>query len=99
MDGSLPKLRKMLVKTQLLILDDLGLGGIDNSLGPILLDIIDQQSQRGALLITSQYPTTKWYDLFNDPTIADAILDRIVHQAHFLQLHGESMRKTKKRGA
>lgn len=99
MDGSLPKLRKMLVKTQLLILDDLGLGGIDNNLGPILLDIIDQQSQRGALLITSQYPTTKWYDLFNDPTIADAILDRIVHQAHFLQLHGESMRKTKKRGA
>lgn len=96
-DGSLPKLRRMLVRTQLLILDDLGIGGVDNNLGPILLDIIDQQSQRGALLITSQYPVKKWYDLFNDPTIADAILDRIVHQAHFIALHGESLRKTRKR--
>lgn len=97
MDGTLPKFRRMLVKTQLLILDDLGIGGIDNNLGPILLDIIDQQSQRGALLITSQYPTEKWYDLFNDPTIADAILDRIVHQAHFIKLQGESLRKTRKK--
>lgn len=97
MDGTLPKFRRMLVKTQLLILDDLGIGGIDNNLGPILLDIIDQQSQKGALLITSQYPTEKWYDLFNDPTIADAILDRIVHQAHFIKLQGESLRKTRKK--
>lgn len=97
MDGTLPKFRRILVKTQLLILDDLGIGGIDNNLGPILLDIIDQQSQRGALLITSQYPTEKWYDLFNDPTIADAILDRIVHQAHFIKLQGESLRKTRKK--
>lgn len=97
MDGTLPKFRRMLVKTQLLILDDLGIGGIDNNLGPILLDIIDQQSQKGALLITSQYPTEKWYDLFNDPTIADAILDRIVHQAHFIKLHGDSLRKTRKK--
>lgn len=96
-DGSLPKLRRMLVRTQLLILDDLGIGGVDNNLGPILLDIIDQQSLKGALLITSQYPIKKWYDLFNDPTIADAILDRIVHQSHIIQLQGESLRKTRKR--
>lgn len=94
-DGTMVKLRRMLVRTQLLIIDDLGIGGIDNSLGPVLLDIIDLQSQNGALLIASQYPTKKWYDLFNDPTIADAILDRIVHQAHIIQLHGESLRKTK----
>jgi DNA replication protein DnaC len=47
-DGSLPKLRRILVRTQLLILDDLGIGGVDNNLGPILLDIIDQQSLKGA---------------------------------------------------
>lgn len=94
-DGTLPKLRRQLVKTQLLIIDDLGIGGIDIHLGPILLDIIDQQSMQGALLITSQYPCAKWYDLFNDPTVADAILDRIVHRAHFMELKGESMRKVR----
>jgi DNA replication protein DnaC len=92
-DGSLSKLRRQLVKTQLLIIDDLGIGGIDVHLGPVLLDIIDQQSMQGSLLITSQFPPDKWYDLFNDPTVADAILDRIVHRAHFMELKGESMRK------
>ncbi len=92
-DGSLPKFRRMLIKTRLLILDDLGIGGVDTALGPVLLDIIDQQTLQGALLITSQYPSNRWYDLFNDPTVADAILDRIVHRSHSLQLHGESMRK------
>lgn len=94
-DGSLPKLRRQLVKTQLLIIDDFGIGGIDVHLGPILLDIIDQQSMQGSLLITSQFPPEKWYDLFNDPTVADAILDRIVHRAHFMSLKGESMRKVR----
>jgi DNA replication protein DnaC len=98
-EGALPKLRRVLVKTQLLIIDDLGIGGIDNNLGPILLEIIDQQSSQGALLITSQFPTGKWYDLFNDPTVADAILDRIVHRAHFIELKGESMRKLKAKKA
>lgn len=62
---------------------------------PDLLDIIDQQSMQGSLLITSQFPPEKWYDLFNDPTVADAILDRIVHRAHFMELKGESMRKVR----
>lgn len=94
-DGTLSKLRRQLVKTQLLIIDDFGIGGIDVHLGPILLDIIDQQSMQGSLLITSQFPPEKWYDLFNDPTVADAILDRIVHRAHFMELKGESMRKVR----
>lgn len=94
-DGSLSKLRRLLVKTQLLIIDDFGIGGIDIRLGPILLDIIDQQSMQGSLLITSQFPPEKWYDLFNDPTVADAILDRIVHRAHFMELKGDSMRKVR----
>ncbi len=50
---------------------------------------------QGSLLITSQFPPEKWYDLFNDPTVADAILDRIVHRAHFMELKGESMRKVR----
>ena len=94
-DGTLSKLRRQLVKTRLLIIDDFGIGGIDVHLGPILLDIIDQQSMQGSLLITSQFPPEKWYDLFNDPTVADAILDRIVHRAHFMELKGESMRKVR----
>uniref|UniRef100_UPI003857B027 ATP-binding protein n=1 Tax=Pseudomonas chlororaphis TaxID=587753 RepID=UPI003857B027 len=54
-------------------------------------------SQPQSLLITSQYPKEKWYDLFTDPTIADAVLDRIVHKAHVIPLKGESMRKLKSR--
>lgn len=96
-DNTLPKLRRQLVRTQLLIIDDLGIGGISVQLGPLLLEIIDQQSRNGSLLITSQYPQEKWYELFADPTIADAILDRIIHKSHTLQLKGESMRKVRAR--
>ncbi|MBU0526619.1 MAG: IS21-like element helper ATPase IstB [Gammaproteobacteria bacterium] len=96
-DHTLPKLRRQLIRAELLIIDDLGIGGIDAQLGPFLLDVIDQQAQNGSLLITSQYPKEKWYDLFSDPTIADAILDRIVHKSHVIQLKGESMRKVKSR--
>lgn len=95
-DRSIAKLRRQLVKTQLLIIDDFGIGGVDVQVGQILLDIIDQQSQNGSLLITSQFPVAKWYDFFNDPTVADAILDRIVHRAHNIELKGDSMRKLRK---
>ena len=62
----------------------------------MLLDIIDKQSQNGSLLITSQFPVDKWYDFFNDPAVADAILDRIVHRAHPIELKGDFMRKLSK---
>lgn len=96
-DHTIPKLRRQLIRAELLIIDDLGIGGIDAQLGPFLLEVIDQQSQNGSLLITSQYPQDKWYDLFADPTIADAILDRIVHKSHTIELKGESMRRIKSR--
>lgn len=64
-DGTLLKVRNSLVKAKLLIIDDLGIGGIDSNTGPILLDIIDQQSMTGSILVTSQFPTDRWYDLFN----------------------------------
>lgn len=92
-DGTLSKLRKNLAKCKLLIIDDFGIGGVDISIGPILLDVIDQQTMSGSVIITSQFPPSKWYDLFNDPTIADAILDRIVYKSHFVEIQGESMRK------
>lgn len=92
-DGTLLRVRNSLVKAKLLIIDDLGIGGIDSNMGPILLDIIDQQTMTGSILVTSQFPTDRWYDLFNDPTIADAILDRLLHKAHFIKLKGESMRR------
>lgn len=91
-EGTVAKLRRFLVKFDLLIIDDLGIGGIDVHLGPNLLEIVDLQSANGALMITSQYPHTDWYDLFNDTTVADAVLDRIVHRAHFIALEGKSMR-------
>ena len=94
LDGTLPRLRKQLIKIKLLILDDFGIGGIDTKIGPVLLDIIDQHSLHGAIIITSQFPSEKWYDLFDDPTIADAILDRILHKSHSIKLKGTSMRKS-----
>lgn len=93
MDGSLPKLKAALIKPNLLILDDFGLGDISPSVAQVLLDVVDRRMRSGSLLITSQYPTDQWHGLFPDPTIADAILDRVVHQSHRLSLRGESMRK------
>lgn len=98
-DGSLPRLRKQLIRKELLIIDDLGLGRINPSLAPALLEIVGLQSNHGSLLLTSQFPTDNWYAQFGDPTIADAILDRIVHRAHHLKLQGESMRKMRAKKA
>lgn len=59
--------------------------------------VVDRRMRTGSLLITSQYPTDKWHAFFPDPTIADAVLDRVVHQARRMQLKGESMRKLRGR--
>ena len=83
------------MKPNLLVIDDFGLGSVDSSLCPVLLDIIDKQSIVGGLLITSQFPTEKWHGFFEDATIADAILDRIVHRSHLIELKGESLRKNR----
>lgn len=97
-DGSLPKLRASLCKPKVLILDDFGMGAMSMSAAQVLLDLSDRRKS-GGFLITSQYPVEKWHDFFPDPTIADAVLDRIVHNAHRLLLKGESMRKLKGRAA
>ena len=90
---------KKIERCQLLILDDLFLVPLDAKERPILLDIIEDRHERNSLIITSQYPCSNWYDMVGDPTVADAILDRIVHSAHTIELTGESMRKLKAKKA
>lgn len=90
---SVLKLKAELAKPSLLILDDFGLGDIGPQVAQVLLDVVDRRMRSGSLLITSQYPTDQWHALFLDPTIADAILDRVVQQSHRLSLKGDSMRK------
>lgn len=93
LDGSLNQLRRRLIKFKLLIIDDFALGNIDKQLAPLLLELIDQQSVNGSLMITSQFPIELWHEKFEDSTVADAILDRVINQAHKIQIAGDSMRK------
>ena len=92
-DGSLPALKARLTRATLLILDDLGLGQMTPVAAHILLDIMERRQHSGSLIITSQFPPAAWHDSFPDPTVADAALDRIIHQSHRLNLKGESLRK------
>lgn len=92
-DGSFGKLLIQLQKTELLILDDWGLEPLSRQNRTDLLEVIEDRHGRGSTLITSQLPTTHWHDIIGDPTLADAILDRLIHNAHRITLKGESMRK------
>ena len=86
------ELRKI-ERCKLLILDDAFLTPIDAKERPILLDIIEDRHGRKSMVITSQLPVPNWYDAIGDPTVADAVLDRIVHTSHRIDLTGESVRK------
>ena len=86
------ELRKI-ERCQLLILDDAFLVPVDAKERPILLDIIEDRHGRKAIVISSQLPVANWYDAIGDPTVADAVLDRIVHTSHRIELTGESIRK------
>jgi len=78
----------------LLILDDFGLQTMDHSANISLLEILEDRYGNRSTIIASQIPSENWYELFENPTIADACLDRIIHNAYKLNLEGESMRKT-----
>jgi DNA replication protein DnaC len=93
-DGSLSKLLKGLQKTRVLIVDDLGVAAGGKQYRDFL-EIIDDRCGNGSTLITSQYPVEQWHEVIADATVADAILDRLVHNAYRLDLKGESVRKTK----
>ncbi|MHB1957288.1 MAG: ATP-binding protein, partial [Sulfobacillus sp.] len=76
-----------------LILDDWGLDSLTDAQGRDLLDVIDDRLGRGSVLIASQIPFDHWHGIIKDPTIADALLDRLIHTAHMIAMKGESMRK------
>lgn len=93
--GTLEAELRKIERCQLLILDDAFLVPLDAKERPILLDIIEDRHGRKSILIASQLPVAAWYDPIGDPAIADAVLDRIVHTAHQIELEGESLRKVK----
>jgi len=84
---------KSLAKARLLVLDDFGLAPLGDQIKRDLLEILDDRYDQAATIVTSQLPVSKWHAYLNDPTLADAILDRLVHNAHKVQLTGDSMRK------
>ncbi len=92
-DGRHARLLKALSRVELLILDDWGLAPLTGEQRRDLLEIVDDRHQRGSTIITSQVPVDHWHEVIADPTIADGVLDRLVHNAHRLELRGDSMRK------
>lgn len=92
-DGSVVSLRNKIQKARILILDDWGVSPMKTRGRLDLLDLIEDKSGSGSLMITSQMPIEHWHEYLGEPSIADAIMDRIVHRAHRICLNGESMRK------
>ncbi len=92
-DGTIYKLFKQLSKAQLLILDDFGLTHLEQQQQMDMMEIIEDRHAQKATIITSQLPVASWYNIIGEETIADAILDRLVHTSHRIELKGESLRK------
>jgi len=95
-DGRYPRLLAGLAKVELLVLDDWGTAGLTPEQRHDLLEILEDRYQRRSTLVASQLPLANWHEYLGDPTIADAILDRLVHNAHTITLKGDSMRKHNK---
>jgi len=92
-DGRYAKVMRQLSKTEVLVLDDWGLATLTDQHRRDLLEIMDDRYNLRATLVTSQLPVTHWHEAVGDPTLADAILDRVVHNAYKINLSGNSMRK------
>jgi DNA replication protein DnaC len=92
-DGRYPRVLRALGGVQLLILDDWGLEPLDSQSRHDLLEILEERYGRRSTIVTSQLPVDKWHDMIGDPTYADAILDRLVHNAHRVDLTGDSLRR------
>jgi DNA replication protein DnaC len=92
-DGRHGRLLKTIGRVELLILDDWGLSVLSQSQRIDLLEILEDRNGRGSTIVTSQVPPDQWHEVIGDPTLADAILDRLVHNAHRLNMTGESMRR------
>jgi DNA replication protein DnaC len=94
-DGSYARVLAKLARTSVLALDDLGMAALTDSERQDLLEVIEDRHGSASTIITSQLPVEHWHEVIGDPTIADALLDRLVHNAHKINLKGESMRKRK----
>ena len=92
-DGSYLKELAKIEKQQLLLIDDFGIQPLDAQSRSTLLEIIEDRHGKASTIITSQIPVSKWHEIIGEQTIADAILDRIVHDAHRIKMKGESLRK------
>lgn len=94
-DGSYIKEINKIEKLDLLILDDFGLKSLDNSQRLMMLELLEDRHGKRSTIIASQLPVNKWYEIIGEPTIADAILDRLVHSSHRIELDGEESMRTK----
>lgn len=94
-DGRFPRLFRQLVRTDLLILDDWGPDRLAAQQRRDLMEIVEDRHGAGSIIVTSQLPVDAWHDVIDEPTLADAVLDRLVHNAHRLNLDGPSMRKAR----
>jgi len=94
-DGTYTNLLKKYARFKLLILDDFGVSAMSSDDATNLFEIIEGRSQTSSTIITSQLPVSQWYDYINNNTVADAILDRVSHSSHRVEIEGESMRKVK----
>src|ERR1700689_3136171 len=92
-EGRLARLMTTLERTHLIIIDDWGPEPLTAEQRRDLLEIVDDRYDKGSLLITSQVPVLQWHDIIADPTLGDAILDRIIHNAHRIELKGDSLRR------
>lgn len=95
LDGSYIKLLNHLEKQTLIILDDFGLQNLSQEIRLTLLQLLEDRYGKKSIIVTSQLPVAKWYEYINDPTLADAILDRLTANAHRIELKGESLRRKK----
>ena len=93
-DGSYPQLLRSFARIHLLILDDWLRDPLSRSQAKDLLEIIDDRYGRSATLVATQVPVSSWHERIPDPTLSDAVLDRLIHNAYRLELRGDSMRKT-----
>ena len=94
-DGSLGRLLARLAKIDLLVIDDFGLGAMREGDRHGLLEVLEDRYGNRSTIITSQLPPDAWHDYIHDPTVADSICDRVIHNAHRVALKGESRRKEK----
>src|ERR1700688_3046832 len=96
-DGSIGRVLLKLSRVDVIVLDDFAMAPLRDSERRDFLEICDDRYQRRSMILTSQMPVAHWHEQIGDPTIADSILDRLVHNAHRIELHGESMRKKQPR--